>query len=48
MPIKFVIDGGQQNMDTSDISATCVSWNPGQKLELKIFISRSGRPQLPN
>jgi hypothetical protein len=27
--LKFGIDGGQQNMDTSDPSATYVSWNPG-------------------
>jgi hypothetical protein len=26
---RFGIDGGQQNMDTSDPSATYVSWNPG-------------------
>jgi hypothetical protein len=39
---------GQLNMDTFDTSAIYVSWNPGLKLELKIFISRSGRPQLPN
>jgi hypothetical protein len=25
---KFGIDGGQQNKDTSDPSATYVSWNP--------------------
>ncbi len=27
--LKFGIDGGQQNMDTSNPSATYVSWNPG-------------------
>jgi hypothetical protein len=27
--LKFGIDGGQQNMDTSDPNATYVSWNPG-------------------
>jgi hypothetical protein len=46
--LKFSIDGGQQKMGTSDPSAIYVSWNPGLKLELKSFISRSGRPQLPN
>jgi hypothetical protein len=33
-------------MDTSDPSATYVSWNPGKKLELKALISRSGNPRL--
>jgi hypothetical protein len=27
--LKFGIDGGQQNMDTFDPSASYVSWNPG-------------------
>jgi hypothetical protein len=27
--LKFGINGGQQKMDTSDPSATYVSWNPG-------------------
>jgi hypothetical protein len=45
---KFGIDGGQQKMDTSDLSATYVSWNPGQKLETKIFASHFGSPQIPN
>jgi hypothetical protein len=46
--LKFGIDGGQQNMDTSDFSATYVSWNPGWKLELWILNSHSGNCQLPN
>jgi hypothetical protein len=46
--LKFGIDGGQQKMDTSDPSATYVSWNPGQKLELRILISRFGNPRLTN
>jgi uncharacterized membrane protein len=45
---KFGIDGGQQKMDTSDPSATYVSWNPGQKLELRIPISHFGNPRLTN
>ncbi len=35
-------------MDTSDPSATYVSWNPGQKLELRIPISHFGNPRLTN
>ncbi len=27
--LKFGIEGGQQNMDTSDLSVIYVSWNPG-------------------
>jgi hypothetical protein len=46
--LKFGIDGGQQNMDTSDFSATYVSWNLGWKLELWILNSHSGNCQLPN
>ncbi len=46
--LKFGIDGGQQKNYTSDPSATYVSWNPGQKLETKIFVSRSGNPLLEN
>jgi hypothetical protein len=46
--LKFGIDGGQQKMCTSDPSATYVSWNPGVKLETKIFVSRSGNPLLEN
>jgi hypothetical protein len=43
---KFGIDSGQQKICTSDTSATYVSWNPGQKLETKIFVFRSGNPLL--
>jgi hypothetical protein len=46
--LKFGIDDGQQNMDTSDLSAIYVSWNPGKKLVLKILISRFGNLQIPN
>jgi hypothetical protein len=46
--LKFCIDGGQQKMYTSDPSATYVSWNPGLKLETKIFVFRSGKPLLEN
>ncbi len=46
--LKFGIDGGQQKMYTSDPSATYVSWNPGLKLETRIFVSRSGNPLLEN
>jgi hypothetical protein len=46
--LKFGIDGGQQKMYTSDPSATYVSWNPGQKLGTKLFVSRSGNPLLEN
>ncbi len=46
--LKFGIDYGQKNMDTSDLNATYVSWNPEQKLELKVLISRSGNPRLTN
>ncbi len=35
-------------MCTSDTSAAYVSWNPGQKLETKIFVSRLGIRQLEN
>jgi hypothetical protein len=46
--LKFGIDGGQKKMCTSDPSATYVSWNPGLKLETKIFVSRLGIRQLGN
>ncbi len=46
--LKFSIDGGQQKMNTSDPSAIYVSWNPGQKLELRIPISHFGNPRLTN
>jgi hypothetical protein len=46
--LKFGIDGGQQKIYTSDPSATYVSWNPGQKLETKISVSRSGNLLLEN
>jgi hypothetical protein len=46
--LKFGIDGGQEKMCTFDPSATYVSWNPGQKLETKIFVSRLGIRQLGN
>jgi hypothetical protein len=45
---KFGIVGGQQKMDTSDPSATYASWDPGLKLETKVFVSRSGNPLLDN
>ncbi len=46
--LKFSIDGGQEKMCTSDPSATYVSWNPGQKLGTKIFVSHLGIRQLRN
>jgi hypothetical protein len=46
--LKIGIDGGQQKMYTSDPSATYVSWNPGLKMETKIFVSRLGNPLLEN
>jgi hypothetical protein len=46
--LKFGINGGKQKIYTSDPSATYVSWNPGQKLETKIFVSRSGNTLLEN
>jgi hypothetical protein len=46
--LKLGIDGGQQKIYTSDPSATYVSWNPGQKLETKVFVSRLGIRQLGN
>jgi hypothetical protein len=45
---KFGIDGGQLNMDSSGLSATYVSWNPVQKLELRIPISHLGITRLAN
>jgi hypothetical protein len=38
----------KKKMCTSDPSATYVSWNPGLKLETKIFVSRLGIRQLGN
>ncbi len=46
--LKLGIDGGQEKMCTSDPSAAYVSWNPGEKLETKIFVSRLGIRQLGN
>jgi hypothetical protein len=38
---KFNIDDGQQNMVTFDLSATYVSWNPGQKLQKSSFLTQA-------
>ncbi len=46
--LKLGIDAGQEKMYTFDPSATYVSWNPGQKLETKISVSRLGIRQLGN
>jgi hypothetical protein len=42
------IDDGQKKRDTADLSATYVSWNPGQQLKLSILNSLFDIRRLPN